>query len=56
MKKVIKSTSERRQDNFFDTIEQLKRDGLVIASHQDCISTYTTKTQIVRYLKKRGQV
>ena len=29
----VKSASERRQNNFFDTIEQLKRDGLVIAFH-----------------------
>ena len=49
----VKSASERGQDNFFDTIEQLKRDGLVIASHRDCISTCTSKTHIDRYLKKR---
>ena len=58
-----KSTSERRQDNFFDPIEQLKQDGSVIASHRDCLSTYTSKTHIVqnsqlkthKTLKKRRQ-
>ena len=52
---LVKSASARWQDNFFDTIEQLKQVGLVIASHRDCISTYTSKTHINRYLKKRRQ-
>ena len=51
----VRSATERRQDNFFDTIEQLKRNGLVIGSHRDCISTYTSKTHIDRFLKKRRQ-
>ena len=52
---LIKSASERRQDNFFGAIEQLKRDGLVIASHRDCISTYTSKIHVDQHLKKRRQ-
>ena len=51
----VKSASKRRQGNFFDTIEQLKRNGLVISSHRDFISTYTSKTHIDRYLKNRRQ-
>ena len=47
----VKSASERQQDNFFGTVEKLKRDGLVIASHRACISSYTSKTHTDRYLK-----
>ena len=53
---LVKSASARWQDNFFDTIEQLKQVGLVIASHRDCISTYTSKTHINRYLRKDGKM
>ena len=51
----VKLASERRQGNFFDTTQELKRDALVTASHHDFISTFTSKTHIERHLKKRRQ-
>ena len=33
----VKSPSEPQQDNFFDTIENIKRNCLVIASHRVCM-------------------
>ena len=48
------NASETRKDGFYSgVVERFKREGITLASHRSCISTYTSKQHISRYLSKR---
>ena len=49
----MKNASLKRGDDFATTIEDLKAKGTVPASHRSCVSSYTSKHHIERYVKKQ---
>ena len=49
------AAGKRNEDNFHVTIGQLKENHISLASHRNCVSTYSSSTLIDRSLKKRRQ-
>ena len=47
------SARERCEDNFHVTIEQLKENNISLASHRNCVSTYTSSTHIEIFKKTK---
>ena len=44
----IVCASKERADKFSETVEHLKANGVVLAIHRSCVSTYTSSNHIAR--------